>query len=390
MMRRTAVAWLAAILACKGSAPPPNPPAAKVENPVTEAELTRIHLTPEAEQRLGLATSPVEQRAVPETRTVGGVVVTPPGRSFSLVAPVAGTVLAPPGGIPAAGTSVHRGQALVRLVPLPPETELVRADEAVAVAEVRARQAEQDAARIEELARDSLVSRRELERALADRDAARAALAAARARLNRQRSGMPPSGDEPGLTALTIASPDAGVVLDLFTSPGQIVAAHAPLLTVARLDPLWVKAAVFAGDLARIDPRGAASVDVLSETGRLRRARRVTAPTTADPLSASADVFYQLESSAGLRPGQRVDITIQLKVTGPLQRVVPLGAILYDASGGAWVYVAEGNHTYVRKRVILGGFVGEWAVLASGPPPGTPVVTTGAAELFGVEFGPGK
>ena len=34
--------------------------------------------------------------------------------------------------------------------------------------------------------------------------------------------------------------------------------------------------------------------------------------------------------------------------------------------------------------------MGESASLSAGPKPGTPVVTDGAAELFGVEFGGGK
>ncbi len=384
-MRHVLVLTILGTIGCNSASPPAPPAAARVENPVKESDLTRVHLTAESEGRIGLTTAPIEGRVLPETRTLGGVIVTPPGRSFPVVAPVAGTVLAPPTGIPSAGSSVERGRALVRLVPLPPETELVRADEAVSVAEVRSRQAELEATRIEELARDSLVSRRELERAQADRDAARAALEAAQARLERQRTG----NTGPGLTALTIASPEAGVVLDLFTNPGQVVAAGTPLLTVARLDPLWVKVAVFSGDLARIAPNGEASVDLLTGSAP-QTARRVRAPATADPLSASADVFYQLDRVAGLRPGQRVDITVVLRSQGTSQPAVPLGAIVYDPSGGQWVYVKEAEHTYVRKRVVLGGFVGEWAVLRSGPPAGTLVVTVGAAELFGTEFGAGK
>jgi membrane fusion protein, heavy metal efflux system len=379
----------AVVTGCKEAPPPAPPPAAKVENPVKEAELTKVTLSADAERRLGLVTAPVESRALPETRVLGGIVVTPPGRSFPLTAPVAGTVLAPPGGMPRPGVRVTRGQVLLRLVPLPPDP--LRVDEDVALAESRARQAEQEAARIEELARDSLVSRRELERAQAELAAARTTLAAARGRLQRQRTGV--SSESPGLTPLAVASPDEGVVLDLSVGAGQVVAAGAPMITVARMDRLWVKVAIFSGDAATLDPAGEVAVDNLQGEGgqRLLRARRALAPPSADPLSASVDEYFELPPGTRLRPGQRVDVSVPLRGSTAAPRlVVPLGALVYDLSGGTWVYVKEGERTYVRRRVALDGIVGQWAVLSRGPAAGAPVVVVGAAELFGTEFGAGK
>ena len=94
------------------------PPPAKVEGAKPETELATVTLTPEAEQRLGLTFAPVERRAVPHVRTVGGIVEAPPGRSLPITAPLAGTVLAPESGVvPTAGARVTRGQALFRLAP---------------------------------------------------------------------------------------------------------------------------------------------------------------------------------------------------------------------------------------------------------------------------------
>ena len=44
---------------------------------------------------------------------------------------------------------------------------------------------------------------------------------------------------------------------------------------------------------------------------------------------------------------------------------------------------------FVRRRVELARVVEDLAVLRRGPPAGTSVVTVGAAELFGTEFGVG-
>ena len=62
-------------------------------------------------------------------------------------------------------------------------------------------------------------------------------------------------------------------------------------------------------------------------------------------------------------------------------------AILYDVQGGEWVYSHVAEHVFTRKRVLVRAVVGDAAVLAMGPAPGTEVVTTGAPELFGAEFG---
>jgi len=69
---------------------------------------------------------------------------------------------------------------------------------------------------------------------------------------------------------------------------------------------------------------------------------------------------------------------------------VPMGAILYDVYGGTWTYVAKDSIHMVRTRVELGDIVDGRAIIVRGLTPGVRVVTAGAAELFGTEFGVGK
>jgi multidrug efflux pump subunit AcrA (membrane-fusion protein) len=69
---------------------------------------------------------------------------------------------------------------------------------------------------------------------------------------------------------------------------------------------------------------------------------------------------------------------------------VPDSAMLYDLHGSTWVYVDQGNNTYVRRRVDVARHVAGKIVIARGLAQGTRVVTRGAAELFGTEFGTGK
>jgi len=78
--------------------------------------------------------------------------------------------------------------------------------------------------------------------------------------------------------------------------------------------------------------------------------------------------------------------------TAPVQQLatgeaVPLASVIYFTDGSTWVYTVAGTRTYVRQKVAMAGVSGDMAVLQSGPPAGTQVVTTGAAELLGSEQG---
>jgi hypothetical protein len=68
------------------------------------------------------------------------------------------------------------------------------------------------------------------------------------------------------------------------------------------------------------------------------------------------------------------------------RKVVPYAAVLYDANGDTWVYTSPEPQVFVRYKVNVEYIDADQAVLTDGPPVGTPVVTVGAAELFGTEF----
>lgn len=69
----------------------------------------------------------------------------------------------------------------------------------------------------------------------------------------------------------------------------------------------------------------------------------------------------------------------------PGAETVPYGAVLYDGHGKPWVYVQSRPLTYRRRSIAVANVDGNTAILSSGPPVGTPVVTRGVAELFGAE-----
>jgi hypothetical protein len=65
---------------------------------------------------------------------------------------------------------------------------------------------------------------------------------------------------------------------------------------------------------------------------------------------------------------------------------VPYAALLYDPEGKTYVYTSPKELHYVRAEVRVARVESGRVVLARGPPPGTSVVTTGAAEVYGTEL----
>jgi hypothetical protein len=90
------------------------------------------------------------------------------------------------------------------------------------------------------------------------------------------------------------------------------------------------------------------------------------------------------------RAAERLDIKTvsvqEIVVRGGRHKVVPYGAVLYDARGETWVYTSPAPLQFVRHRIRVDYIDRDRAVLSEGPAVGMAVVTVGAAELFGAEF----
>jgi hypothetical protein len=156
---------------------------------------------------------------------------------------------------------------------------------------------------------------------------------------------------------------------------------------LSRQGVLWVRAAAFAGDLGRIDRASAAQVRALGTGGAAAFVRPVAAPPSANASAGTVDLYYALPNrGGGFHVGQRVEVL--LPATGSAGGiVVPAAAILRDIYGGEWVYARTAPHAYERRRVEISAANGGGIIVQRGLAAGDQVVTAGAAELFGTEFG---
>ena len=80
-------------------------------------------------------------------------------------------------------------------------------------------------------------------------------------------------------------------------------------------------------------------------------------------------------------------VVAAMSVSACAEVSVDQAALVYDKKGKPWVFTVIGPLTYVRAAVGIKEVPDDnQAILSSGPPAGTEVVTVGAIELWGTEL----
>jgi hypothetical protein len=117
------------------------------------------------------------------------------------------------------------------------------------------------------------------------------------------------------------------------------------------------------------------------------------ASTTSEP---AAEAIHIEEQDSGLKKltlsekaVERLGVETAPVAGSGASMSVPYAAVVYDANGKTWAYVNQEPLVYMRAQITVEEIEGDVARISAGPPEGTPVVTTGAAELYGAEIGVG-
>lgn len=319
-----ALLLLALITSSCGESTPSKPVApAKAEVIAHEGELLKLTLTRQAEQRLGIRTVRIGEGSATRSRETSGEVVVPPTGA----------------GVPIGSTT---------------DLAQVGAAQAAADGQVAQAQAQVRLAQIAYNRAAALV--REEAGSVRARDEAAAALATTRATLDAARAGR-------RLLGPSVAS----------------IGAQATL---------WVRVPVFGTDVAAVERGRAATIRPLGEQSAApRSARPVQAPPSANAVAGTVDLYFAFANrDRAYRVGQRVAVALPLSGTAE-GLSVPAAAIVRDIYGGEWVYERTAPTSYVRRRIEVGRIENGRALLSRGLERGAEVVTDGAAELFGTEFG---
>jgi hypothetical protein len=139
--------------------------------------------------------------------------------------------------------------------------------------------------------------------------------------------------------------------------------------------------------LAKDKPVRLLPLNTRDKLGKEVLARPSGMPPLEDTKRLMLQLYYIVPGTEhGLTLNKRMRVELQQSGSGEKRKVVPYGALYYDAKGAPWVYVNPEPLGFERQRIGVERIVGDLVVLSDGPPVGTPVVTVGAAMLYGVEI----
>ena len=193
----------------------------------------------------------------------------------------------------------------------------------------------------------------------------------------------------PPLEKMPVVKPAGGV----FGGFGKVAAPPAPqpvLSKASRTGDLWVLVTLSPGEWDRLAKDKPARVLPLATRDPLSK-EVLARPSGIAPLEdmkrSMLNLYYVVPGKDhGLAVNDRMRVELQLAGSNEKQKVVPYGAVYYDAKGAAWVYGNPKPLTFERQRIGVERIVGDVAVLSEGPAVGTPIVTVGAAMLYGAEI----
>jgi macrolide-specific efflux system membrane fusion protein len=269
-----------------------------------------------------------------------------------------------------AGDRVEAGSLLAELDRVEFQTQVARAEAALAVAAAERAYAADTHERTRRLAENNAATEAELSAAKRQHEAAVAREAEAQAEV---------AATEVQLDYTTIRAPIAGVIGDISTQQGETVAASfaAPtFLTIVDLDRLEVWAYVDETDIGRIDvgQRVHFTVDAYADTEFAGRviAIRPTAAVIDNVVNYITLIEIEQRSDRILRPEMTATVNITIKGrTGVL--AVPNGALRRD-SGGTYVLI-ESPDGWLRRTVEPGFRGSEYTEIVTGLREGEHVMT---------------
>lgn len=182
---------------------------------------------------------------------------------------------------------------------------------------------------------------------------------------------------------IPVAGTSGGLAAPAMT--GTPTRTHTPITGDA-----WVQVTLSPGEWERLTKDKPARLLALSTRdtfGNEIMAQPSGMPPVEDAKRSMLTVYYVVPgASHGLTLNSRVRVELQHSGNEEQHKVVPYSAVYYDGKGVAWVYVNTRPLTFERQRIGVERVVGDLAVIADGPPVGTPIVTVGASLLFGTEI----
>jgi cobalt-zinc-cadmium efflux system membrane fusion protein len=328
----------------------------------TTGATDEVSLPKESQFLFGIRTELTRSDSLTTRRTLLGVVSAAPGGQGELVAPQPGRLVSLNVRV---GQVVHAGQVLAVLDQTLDATQQISLSTGAANAQAELRAAEQDYQRLQSIADI----------------AARKDVVAAELRLRQARQNAGILNGQARQRRVSLTAPISGTV-DVFTlAVGQQVSAGQSLLTVINTGKLAVTAQVFAADLDQITPASRFVVEGLQGESRAP-ARLVSFSNVVNPVNQARQLVLDVAAGSALRPGQSVNVRVQDRA-GKSQLAVPTTAVT-DVAGKPAVFVHTAPEIFKLRFVQPGPADDQRTVIVGGLEAGERVVTQNTYQLKSV------
>lgn len=253
-----------------------------------------------------------------------------------------------------AGQWVGAGQTLAVIDRSVQTQEAAQLAAQIDVSRADARLAQQELDRAQKLVSRGFVSKADVERRTATRDAALARVRVAQANLGQSRARI---------GRLEVRAPAAGLVLSRSVETGQIVGpGSGALFRVARGGQLEMLARLPEGDLARLTGGVPAQVTPAGSTKTFNGSVWQVAPVI-DPQSRQGVARIALPFDRELRPGGFA--TAQIKAGSVDAPMLPESAVLNDTQG-TYVYIVDKDNAVRRQPVKVAAVTDAGVVIGEG------------------------
>ncbi len=367
---------IGALAACTDtSAPPPDHPRSATSAPTAAGgSLSGFRVTDEQRARLQIVT--IALISYRPTVEATGTVAFNGDRSTQVISPISGPVVRL---VTSLGAQVSAGQTLATVS---------SPDFAVAVANYRkAEEAARNTKRIfdrdaqlfanDALARSDLdQARTDAASATADRDATAQQLRA----IGIDESTIAAIHDGKLVAQLegAIRAPIPGTVVEKLITPGQLLQAGTTLAySIADLSTMWVMASVYGSDVGTV--RAGELVDIITDVTPAPLAGRVVfvAPIV-DPGTRATTVRILVPNTQQFL---KRDMFVRVRFHATRERlglIVPTTSVLRDDDNLPFVFIANTDRTFSRRRVTLGAAVDAGYEIVDGVKVGENILANGA------------
>lgn len=351
-----AATLVVALTACDRSAPP-------VESPPDVPDGV-VRLTDEQVESAAIETVVAEPQSLRQVVRVPGSVASPDTARAVLGSIVEGRVVRV---TVVPGDRVRRGESLVEIH----THELADAQAALTSAKAEADFQARALDRAERLHEAGAISLQELQRRQADDEAARAEQLRAQEMVDH----LYPTRDGNS----SVVAPRSGVVFSVDAQQGQAVLPGTPLVSMGSTTVLWVTAFVPENTSSALRPGDVVAIDFGSAPGARTTGRLVRLSDYVDPTNRSVEMRFELDSiPPGVRPGSFATVDVASDVSFDGLELAEEAAVRVGAVDVVFLEERPGEYRTHPVRVTS---LRPGRVAVEGVPAGAVVVVDGAYFL---------